>query len=59
MNAQIKQVEDLSDLICEQAASLRHGGFNANVMKSMREASNKLVKAIHEYSAYRNALETE
>lgn len=58
MIAQIKIVEDMSDTICDQAAELHHKGFDANIMKLMRENTNKLVKAVHEYSAYRNCLET-
>ena len=58
MDAQLKQVENLSDLICDQAASIRHKGFDPAVMRDMRDNTNKLVKAVHEYSAYRNALET-
>lgn len=59
LNARIKDAEDLSDLICDQAAHLRHQGFKADVMAEMRNNINKLNQAVHEYSAYRNALETE
>ena len=57
--ARIKDVENISDLICDQAALLRHRGFDGEVMAKMRENTNKLVQAVHEYSAYHNALETE
>ncbi len=59
MNARIKDAEDLSDLICDQAAQLRHQGFNGATMKSMRDNLAKLNQAVHEYAAYRNAFETE
>lgn len=59
MNARIKNVEDLSDLICDQAASLRHQGFDPEIMRSMRSNLDKLNQSLHEYAAYRNSLETD
>lgn len=59
VKARIKNVEDLSDLICDQAAHLRHRGFSKKIMQEMRDNTNKLVQAVHEYSAYHNALETD
>ena len=59
MEARINDAENLSDLICDQAALLRHRGFDPKVMRSMRDNLNKLNQAVHEYAAYRNTFETE
>lgn len=59
MTARIKDAEDLADLICDQAAMLRHQGFDGKVMAAMRYNLNKLNQAVHEYAAYRNSYETD
>lgn len=59
MIVRIKNVENLSDLICDQAAALRHRGFDVDIMRDMRSNLNKLNQSLHEYAAYRNSLETD
>lgn len=59
VEARIKDVEKLSNLIRDQATRLRYKKFDKHIMSEMRENLNKLNQAVHEYSAYRNALETD
>lgn len=59
MKARLKEIPKLCDDIAYIAERFQAKGFDGAAMADMREKTNRLVQAVHEFNAYRNSLETE